>query len=131
MTSPPNADFVTRHEFELAISRLDSRFDRLEGRLDVRLAQVDGRFAESKGELDGRFGHVDSRFAELKGEVAEMKGGLAELKGSLAELKGDLEAQIERAMVASIRWTVGVSFGLYALMFALILFVVSRELPHA
>jgi hypothetical protein len=91
MTSPPSAEFVTRHEFELAMARIDARFDQLEARLDARFQQIDTRFAQTEGRL---------------------------------------EAQIERAMGASIRWTVGVSFGLYALMFGLILFVVSRELPH-
>ena len=41
-----------------------------------------------------------------------------------------MEANMERGLAGSIRWTVGISFGLYALMFGLILFVVSRELPH-
>ncbi len=69
MTSPMSTDYVTRHEFELAMARMDARF-----------AQV--------------------------------------------------EAAIERSAVAGIRWTVGMALGLYALMFGLILFVVSRELPH-
>ena len=42
-----------------------------------------------------------------------------------------LETLIERSSVTSIRWIVGLTFGLYALMFGLILFVVSRELPRA
>jgi hypothetical protein len=81
MTSSPGTDFVTRHAFELAMVRIDARFDHLEARLDARFAQVDAR--------------------------------------------------IERAMVAGSRWTVGVAFGLYALMFGLILLVVSRAPPHA
>jgi hypothetical protein len=91
MTSPTSADFVTRHEFELAMARIDSRFDQLDAQLDVRFAQFEARFAQ---------------------------------------LQGSLEVQIERSAVNSIRWTIGVSFSLYALMFGLILFVVSRELPH-
>jgi hypothetical protein len=87
MTSPTSADFVTRHEFELAMARIDARFDQFEARMDARFAQVDVRFAQ-------------------------------------------MEALIERGLAANIRWTVGISFGLYALMFGLILFVVSRELPH-
>src|SRR5438105_3096245 len=42
-----------------------------------------------------------------------------------------VETGIERAMVTNIRWLVGLTFGLYALMLGLILFVVARELPHA
>ena len=80
MTSPANADFVTHREFELAMVRIDARFDQLEARMDARFAETD--------------------------------------------------AKIERAMAASIRWTVGTAFGLYGLMFALILFVVARELTH-
>ena len=41
-----------------------------------------------------------------------------------------LETLIERASVTQIRWLVGTTFGLYALMFGLILFVVAREMAH-
>lgn len=50
----------------------------------------------------------------------------AELNVAVARL----ETLIERSSVTQIRWLVGTTFGLYALMFALILFVVSRELAH-
>ena len=73
MTTLPNSEYVTRTEFEVAMTRIDGRFDVLEARM---------------------------------------------------------EALVERALATSIRWTVGVSFGLYALLFGLILFVVSRDLPH-
>ncbi|MBV9323259.1 MAG: hypothetical protein JO352_05670 [Chloroflexi bacterium] len=73
------------------------------------MARIDARFDSLEARLDARFAQLDTRSAQLQ---------------------GSLEAQIERAMAASIRWTVGMSFGLYGLMFALILFVVSRELPH-
>ncbi len=63
--------------------------------------------------------------------MARIDGRFDRLEGRIDGMEGRLEAMIERAMVASIRWTVGVSFGLYALMFGLILFVISRELPHA
>jgi hypothetical protein len=116
MTSPTSADFVTHHEFELAMARIDSRFDRLEARLEARFGQIEAQ-------MDTRFAQVDTRFA-----LADTR--LAEMGTRVAGVQGSLEAQIERAMVASIRWTVGVSFGLYVLMFGLILFVVSRELPH-
>jgi len=70
MTTSPSTDYVTKHEFELAMA------------------------------------HIDTRFAQL-------------------------ETRIEQATVTSIRWIVGLAFGQYALMFGLILFVVSRELTHA
>ena len=41
-----------------------------------------------------------------------------------------LETLIERAAVTQIRWLVATIFGLYALMFGLILFVASRELAR-
>ena len=41
-----------------------------------------------------------------------------------------IETLIERSAITQIRWLVGTAFGLYALMFGLILFVVSRELTH-
>jgi len=41
-----------------------------------------------------------------------------------------LETLIERASVTQIRWLVGTTFGLYALLFGLILCVVSREMAH-
>lgn len=59
--------------------------------------------------IDARFERVDARF-----DVLEAR----------------LEAKIEAALATSIRWTVGLAFGQYALMFGLILFVVSRELPR-
>jgi hypothetical protein len=109
MTSPTSADFVTRHEFELAMARIDGRFDQLDAQLEASFAKLDARFVGMDAQMNARFAAVDA--------------------GS-ARSQASLEARIERAMAASIRWTVGVSFGLYALMFGLILFVVSRELPH-
>jgi len=41
-----------------------------------------------------------------------------------------LETLFERASVTQIRWLVGTTFGLYALLFGLILCVVSREMAH-
>jgi hypothetical protein len=73
MTTLPNSEYVTRTEFEVAMTRIDGRFDVLEARV---------------------------------------------------------EALVERVLATGIRWTAGVSFGLYALTFGLILFVVSRELAH-
>jgi len=80
------------------------------------MARIDSRFDRLEARLDAHFAQIDTRFAQVDTRIVQGQG--------------TLEAQIERAMVASIRWTVGVSFGLYGLMFALILFVVSRELPH-
>ena len=62
---------------------------------------------------------------------AEFELAMQRIDARLELLEARLEAMIERSTVTSIRWTVGVSFGLYALMFGLILFVVSREIPHA
>jgi hypothetical protein len=138
MTSPASADFVTRHEFEMAMARIDSRFGQLETTMDLRFAQVDSRFERLEARLDARFARLDTRFAEFDTRFAEFETRFAGLEtrftqvdGRIAEGEGRLEALIERSLVASIRWTVGVSFGLYALMFGLILFVVARELPHA
>ena len=67
----------------------------------------------TKADLDAALGRLQSEFrSDLRVEVAR------------------LEVLIERATVTHIRWLVGLTFGLYGLMFALILFVVSRELPH-
>ena len=114
MTSPASAEFVTKPEFEQAMARIDNRFDQLGARLDSRFtefeARVDTRFAQSEARVDAGFAQsearTDLRFAQM-------------------------ETLIERSTVTSIRWVVGMSFGLYALMFGLILFVLSRELPHA
>jgi hypothetical protein len=124
MTSPASADFVTPHEFELAMARIDSRFGQLEASIDLRFAQVDSRFEQLGARLDARFAQLDTRFAELETRFTQVDG-------RIAEGEGRLEALTETSMVASIRWTVGMSFGLYALMFGLILFVVARELAHA
>jgi hypothetical protein len=51
-------------------------------------------------------------------------------RGDLGVEVARLEVLIERSAVTQIRWLVGLSFGLYGLMFALILFVIARELPH-
>jgi hypothetical protein len=61
---------------------------------------------------------------------AEFEQAMLRIDARFALLEARIEAMIERLTVTSIRWTVGVSFGLYALMFGLILFVVSREIPH-
>ena len=109
-----STEFVTHDEFELAMARIDARFDRFEANMDARFdrsqANMNARFDRFEANMNARFANVDSRFA-----VTEAR----------------LEAKIEAATVTSIRWTVGMAFGLYALMFGLILFVISRELPHA
>jgi hypothetical protein len=87
MTTLPNSEYVTRSEFELAMARIETRFERLDARLDVQFARLETRFAQ-------------------------------------------IETLIERSSITSIRWIVGLTSGLYALIFGLILFVVSRELPH-
>jgi hypothetical protein len=46
-------------------------------------------------------------------------------------LEARLEIRIERATVTNIRWTVGIALSQYALFFGLILFFISREIPHA
>jgi hypothetical protein len=69
------------------------------------MARIDSRFDQFEARMDAGFAQIEARFSPM-------------------------EALMERGLAASIRWTVGVSFGLYALMFGLILFVVSRELPH-
>ena len=74
MTTSPGTDYLTRSEFQVAMTRIDARFDVVEARL---------------------------------------------------------EARIEQAMVTSIRWTVGIALGQYALLFGVILFFVSREFLHA
>jgi hypothetical protein len=57
---------------------------------------------------------------------AEFELAMARLDVRFAQL----ETAIERAGVTSIRWLVGMVFGVYALQIGLILFVVSRELTH-
>jgi tetrahydromethanopterin S-methyltransferase subunit G len=76
---------------------------------DLAMARIDASFV-NKSEFELAMARIDSRF-----DVLEAR----------------LEARIEQAMVTSIRWTVGVSFSLYALMFGLILFIIARELSHA
>jgi hypothetical protein len=107
-----SAEFVTRPDFDSAMARIDSRFDRLESRferLESRFDDLVTRLDRLESHLEVRFAAIDSRFA-----VTEAR----------------LEARIEAATVTSIRWTVGMAFGLYAMMFGLILFVISRELPR-
>lgn len=86
-----------------------------------------GEFDTAMTRIDGRFTEVDRRFTELENH---MNLRFAEFEGRMETRFAQQETVIERALVASIRWTVGMSFGLYALMFGLILFVVSRELAH-
>ena len=66
-------------------------------------------FERAMDRIDVRLERIDSRFELLEARI---------------------ETRIERATVTSIRWTVGLAFGQYALMFGLILFIVSRELAH-
>ena len=61
---------------------------------------------------------------------AELDAAVARLEGAIDLTVARMEVLIERATVTQIRWLVGTTFGLYALMFGLILFVVSRELAH-
>ena len=68
------------------------------------------------GEFELAMSHLDTRFAQLEGR----------LETRFAQL----ETLIERGSVSSIRWTVGLILPLYAVMFGLILFIVSRELPR-
>ena len=63
----------------------------------------------TKGEFDLAMARLDTRFDLLEAR---------------------LETRIERAMVTGIRWTVGIALGQYALMFGVVLFFISRELPH-
>jgi hypothetical protein len=70
----------------------------------------------TRPEFERAMAHIDARFERM------------DTKFDLLEAR--LDARIERALVTSIRWTVGLAFGQYALMFGLILFVISRELAH-
>lgn len=45
-------------------------------------------------------------------------------------LEARMETNIERAMLTGVRSTVGMALGQYALVFAVILFFISREVPH-
>ena len=98
------------------MARIDDRFDQLDG----RMVRIDGRFAEFEARIDARFAQfearLDSRFAQSE----------ARTDVRFAQM----ETLIERSTVTSVRWVVGMSFGVYALMFGLVLFVISRELPH-
>ena len=42
-----------------------------------------------------------------------------------------IETLIERTAIMSIRWTVGIALGQYALLFGVILFFIARDVPHA
>jgi hypothetical protein len=55
---------------------------------------------------------------------------MARLEGRLDTRFAQLETAIERATLTSVRWIVGLILPLYAVMFGLILFIVSRELPR-
>ncbi|MBV8714204.1 MAG: hypothetical protein JOZ65_03970 [Chloroflexi bacterium] len=77
------------------------------------MERIDARFDRFEERMDARFDRFEERF-----------------DAKLAVLDARVEGHIEKALVTSIRWTVGLAFGQYALMFGLILFVVSRELAH-
>lgn len=62
---------------------------------------------------------------------AEFERAMERIDTKFELLDARIETRIERATATSIRWVVGLAFGQYALMFGLILFVVSRELSHA
>jgi hypothetical protein len=61
---------------------------------------------------------------------AEFERAMQRIDAKFDVLEARLETRIEMASGSSIRWIVGLAFGQYALMFGLILFVVSRELAH-
>jgi hypothetical protein len=61
---------------------------------------------------------------------AEFNRAMERIDARFDLLEARLETRIEQAMFTSIRWTVGVSLSLYALMFGLALFFVAREIPH-
>ena len=65
-----------------------------------------GEFDLAMARIDARFERVDARF-----DVMEAR----------------LEAKMDAALATSIRWTVGLAFGQYALIFGFIIFVLSRE----
>jgi hypothetical protein len=69
---------------------------------ELGMARIEARFDRLEGRMDSRFNEFEARTG----------------------------ARIEAAKNESIRWVVGIAMGQYALMFGLILFVVSRELPH-
>jgi hypothetical protein len=57
---------------------------------------------------------------------AEFELAMARIDTRFAQI----ETLIERSTVTSIRWAVGIALGQYALVFGLILFFISREIPH-
>jgi hypothetical protein len=61
---------------------------------------------------------------------AEFERAMEHIDAKFELLDARMESRIERAFATTVRWVVGLAFGQYALMFALILFVVSRELAH-
>ncbi len=69
------------------------------------MARIDATFV-TKSEFELAMARIDVRFAQL-------------------------ETLIERSMVTSIRWSVGIALGQYALIFGVILFFIAREMPHA
>jgi hypothetical protein len=60
----------------------------------------------------------------------EFELAMARLEGRLDTRFAQLETAIERATLRSVRWIVGLILPLYAVMFGLILCIVSRELPR-
>src|SRR5690242_8707620 len=127
MDNPPrvnDSDYVTRGDLDLVLARLDSRFAAFDALIDSRFAAfgalIDSRFAAFDARMDGRFAQAEAR----------MDTRFAQTEARFEVRFAQMETSIERSAVSTIRWVIVVTFGIYALMFGLILFVMARELPR-
>ena len=86
----------------------------------------------TRAEFERAMERIDANFERALERIdSKFERALERIDSKFDLLEARVETRIERATVTSIRWTVGLAFGQYALMFGLILFVVSRELAHA
>ena len=81
----------------------------------------------TKAQFERAMERIDAQFVTK----TEFEHAMERIDAKFELLDARMETRIERATVTSIRWTVGIALGQYALLFGAILFFIAREIPHA
>ncbi len=85
---------AVRNEMNAMGKRIDSRFNKLEGRfseIDSRFNKVEGRFSEIDSrfnKVEGRFSEIDSRFDKVEARFSEIDARFDRIDAQFEELKG-------------------------------------------
>ena len=93
---------VARAELDVALGRIDDRFDRIEARFDGRFDHTDDRFDRIEARFDDRFDRTDDRFDRTDELIistanqlrAEMVANRAEMRQEMRQLVVDLTQAI-------------------------------------